>query len=542
VPSVHPLVDDILAETHGIMVYQEQVMQVLNGLGKLPLNTALTLIKAISKKKEKVIAAERPKFLAGAKENNIPPEEAEKLFDLILRFAGYGFNKAHSTRYAIVAYQTAYFKVYHPREFMAALLTFESGDTDKVVQYLAEAQRMDITVRPPDINASGADFTVDGRTGAPSEPLIRFGLTAVKGVGHKAAESIIEARGRVGRFQNLYHFCENVDLRVVNRATIEALVKCGAFDALGAHRAAMLAALDRAVELGNAAAEDRRNGQLNFFDGFGAAEQEKPAPRFPSVEPLSEAQLLQAEKATLGFYVTSHPLVKYGRELDSLGTVTCATLADYADGTEVTLGCMISSIRTRVTKSGRSAGKKMAILNVEDLTGSCVCIAFAEAYQRTGQLLTQDAILFLTGSVDRRRETPQLLVNQVIPIEQATEQLTGCVTVRLDRPGEGGLLSALGEILQRHRGGCPVVFQVTPVTRPDIRAQVRPARGWFISPSRDLYRQLCQLLGQENVVLQPRRPNGPGANGSYDAAGRRFHGPPRSRQRSAFAPSGQGPG
>jgi len=541
VPCVHPLVDDILAETHGIMVYQEQVMQVLNRLGKLPLNTALTLIKAISKKKEKVIAAERPKFLAGARENDIPAEEAQKLFDLILRFAGYGFNKAHSTRYAIVAYQTAYFKVYHPREFMAALLTFESDDTDKVVQYLTEAQRMGITVRPPEINASGAAFTVDAAAPA-AEPLIRFGLTAVKGVGHKAVESIIEARRRVGRFQNLYHFCENVDLRLVNRATIEALVKCGAFDALGAHRAAMLASLDRAIELGGAAAEDRRNGQLSFFDSFGAAEREKPTPRFPDVEPLSEAQLLQAEKATLGFYVTSHPLVKYGRELESLGTVTCATLGDYADGAEVTLGCMISSVRTRVTKSGRSAGKKMAILNVEDLTGSCVCVAFAETYERAGQLLVEDAILFLTGSVDRRRETPQILVNQVIPIDQAAAQLTGCVMLRLDRPADPSLLGALGEVLRRHQGGCPTIFEVAPVSRADLRAQVRPARGWFVSPSRRLYRELCGLLGEENVLLQPKRPNGSGANGAYDGVNWRFHSPPRARQRSAFAMSGQGPG
>ncbi|MCD4699901.1 MAG: DNA polymerase III subunit alpha, partial [Phycisphaerae bacterium] len=187
IPSVHPLVDDILAETYGIMVYQAQVMQELNRLGKLPLNTALTLIKAISKKNEKTIAAERPAFLSGAHENGIEPEESERLFDLILRFAGYGFNKAHSTRYAIIAYQTAYFKQHHPRQFMAALLTFESGDTDKVVQYMSEARRMGITVAPPDINASGADFTVDGDK-------ICFGLAAVKGVGKKAVAAIIESR------------------------------------------------------------------------------------------------------------------------------------------------------------------------------------------------------------------------------------------------------------------------------------------------------------------------------------------------------------
>ncbi|GAH64520.1 unnamed protein product, partial [marine sediment metagenome] len=269
--------------------------------------------------------------------------------------------------------------------FMAALLTFESGDTDKVVQYLGEAKRMGIPAGPPDINTCGADFTVDGNT-------LRFGLAAVKGVGHKAVEAVMASRERVGQFQDLYHFCENVDLRAVNRATLEALIKCGAFDALGAHRAAMLAVAERAIELGNAAAEDRRTGQLSFFGAFGGSGDEKQAPRFPDVEPLSEAQLLQAEKEALGFYVSSHPLVKYGRELQSLGSATCAGLADLAERTPVTLGCMISSVRPRVTKSGRSAGRKMAILTIEDLTASAECVVFAEAYERLGELLAAEAI------------------------------------------------------------------------------------------------------------------------------------------------------
>ena len=499
VPSVHPLVDDILAETYGIMVYQEQVMQVLNRLGKLPLNTALSLIKAISKKKEKIIAAERPNFLAGARANGIPTEEAERLFQLILRFAAYGFNKAHSTRYAIVAYQTAYFKAHYPREFMTALLTFESSETDKVVQYMAEAQRLGIPVGPPDINASRADFTIHGER-------IRFGLAAVKGVGAKAVENIIEARQRVGGFQNLYHFCENVDLRVVNRATIEALIKCGAFDSLGAHRAAMLAALDYAIELGNAAADDRRSGQLSFFDS-GAAEADKPAPRFPDVEPLSEAQLLQAEKETLGFYVTSHPLVKFGRELDALGTITCAELPEAEEGTPAALGCMISSVRARVTKTGRSAGKKMAIVNVEDLTGSATCIAFAETYERIGALLQPEAILFLLGSVDRRRETPQIIINDAIPIDQAIEQLTGSIRLRLEGPPDGERLPAVAEVLTRHRGTCPVVFEVTPLGRSDLRVLIRSANRWSVRPTRELYRRLCELLGEESVVLVGKRNN-----------------------------------
>ena len=508
IPSVHPLVDDILAETYGIMVYQEQVMQVLNRLGKLPLNTALTLIKAISKKKEKTIAAERPAFLAGAGENGIEAEEAERLFDLILRFAGYGFNKAHSTRYAIIAYQTAYFKCHHPRQFMAALLTFDSGDTDKVVQYMAEARRMGITVAPPEINASGADFTVDGEK-------IRFGLAAVKGVGRKAVASIIEARESLGRFEHLYHFCDNVDLRLANRSTIEALIKCGAFDSLGAHRAAMLAAVDRAVELGNAAADNRRSGQMSFFGAEApGGEQEKPPPQFPNVEALSEMQLLAAEKETLGFYITSHPLVGYGRELDSLGSATCAELAGLTEGTAVTIGCMIASIRRRVTKSGRSAGKKMAILTIEDLTGLAECVVFAETFERLGEMLNEDAIIFLTGKVDRRRQSPQIIVDQAIPIEQAIETLTSAVTVRLGKSPDKQKLEKLGEILGRYRGQCPVNIEVIPAARDDMSVAIRPANEWFITPGRPLYDELCEFAGDEkNVVLTPRN-NIPAGNSS----------------------------
>ena len=514
VPLVHKLVDGLLAETYGIMVYQEQVMQVLNRLGKLPLNTALTLIKAISKKKQAIIAAERPNFLAGAAENGIPQAEAEKLFELILRFAGYGFNKAHSTRYAMVAYQTAYFKVYHRREFMAALLTYESSDTSKVVEYMAEAQRMGIEMRPPDINASGSDFTVDGES-------IRFGLAAVKGVGVKAVESIIASRDAVTMFESLYHFCEHLDFRAANRATIEALIKCGAFDALGAHRAAMLAALDHAIELGNSAADDRRSGQMSFFDTFSQAEPERAAPRFPDVEPLSEAQLLADEKETLGFYVTSHPLVKYGRELDALSTVKCAELNTAREGPAV-LGCAISSVRVRVTKSGRSAGKKMAIVGVEDLTGPLECICFAEAYEKIADRLVEDSIVFLIGSVDRRRESPQIIIDDLIPAADAIGQLTGSVKLTLAGAPDPDRLQELAAILRRHRGRCPILFQVTPASRGDLVAFVRPDAEWAVKPTRQLYEQLSNCLGQENVLLVGKRPKPANDNGrgSYASRGR----------------------
>jgi len=509
VPSLHPLVDDILAETYGVMCYQEQVMQVLNRLGKLPLNTALTLIKAISKKKTRTIAAQRPHFVAGAQENGIAADEAERLFELILKFGGYGFNKAHSTRYAIVAYQTAYFKAHHPREFLAATLTFEGGDTDKVVQYMAEAQRMGVPIAPPDINSCDRDFTVDGQQ-------VRFGLAAVKGVGAKAVEAIIESRKQIGRFENLYHFCENVDLHAVNKAVIEALIKCGAFDSLGAHRAAMTAALDGAISLGQATAADRRSGQMALFGGG-----EKPPARFPDVEPWSEAQLLAAEKETLGFFVSSHPLVRYGRELSSLSTphgVGLARLADYGEQTPVTVGCMIASVRKTIT---RAKQQRMAMLTVEDLTGKAGAVVFPRAYEKLSKLLEPEKIVFLVGAIDHSRQRPQIIVDDVMPIDEAVGKLTAGIFIRLPAAADlAEQLTALRDILAGHKGSCPVYIDLAPAGRADVRTTIRTERQWAVQPSRELADELAAALGQENLTFHPRRING---------NNRRFV-PPRARQ------------
>lgn len=504
-------------------------MQVLNRLGKLPLNRALTLIKAISKKKAKAIAAEKPNFLAGAKDNGISETEAEQLFELILKFAGYGFNKAHSTRYAIVAYQTAYFKVHHPCEFLASTLTFECGDTDKVVQYMAEAERMGIKVAPPDINTCGSDFAVDGQA-------VRFGLAAVKGVGAKAVEAIVRGRQEVESFSDLYHFCENVDLRSTNRATIEALIKCGAFDALGAHRAAMLAALPQAVELGQEAAANRRSGQMSFF-GAGALDQDQAAPVFPDVEPLSEAQLLTAEKETLGFYITSHPLVHYGRELDGLSApkgIALSRLEGCQQGAAITIGCMIASVRYTYTKKNN---QKMAMLTVEDLTGKCDAVVFPKTFEQTADHLAEDAMVFIVGTVDWRRERPNIIVENVIPIDRALGELTAQLTLRLaaDQANKEALRQT-AELLKRHQGNCPIVFELSPFSRPDVRAMVRPDRQWFVQPTRKLLDELAELFAQEDMLLAGKV-NGNGAAGRGKSYRNGRYQRPAVRQPAATQPA-----
>ncbi|MCD4825005.1 MAG: DNA polymerase III subunit alpha [Phycisphaerae bacterium] len=499
VPPVHELVDDLLAETYGIMCYQEQVMQVLNRLGKLPLNRALTLIKAISKKKKKTINAERPNFMDGAKENGISEQDANELFDLILKFAGYGFNKAHSTRYAIVAYQTAYFKKHYPREFLAATLTFECSDTDKVVQYMADAERMKIKVAPPNINTCGADFSVDGET-------VRFGLAGVKGVGHNAVKAIVAAREEFGPFRDLYHFCEFVDSRAVNKGAIEALIKCGAFDSLGAHRAAMIAAVDKAIDLGKAAAVNRKSGQMNLFGGDDDDGAETPGPQFPNVDAWSESELLAAEKSTIGFYVSSHPLVRYGRELESLSYpvgVSLASLERHGHDANIRVGCMIMQVRQTITKA---KGQKMAMLTLEDLTGKHEAVVFPRTYEACAEMLKPENMVFITGTLDRSRDRAQIIVDEVLPIDQALEKFTGRVDIILP-PGAGKKLSgSLLEAAQAHKGNLPLHLFARPTSQPSVTAEIRAGSQYSVTPSRDLMNALQELLGDQKFLkLRPRK-------------------------------------
>ncbi|MHC4519400.1 MAG: DNA polymerase III subunit alpha [Planctomycetota bacterium] len=351
----HPIMTEVLEETFGIMIYQEQVMRICNRLGDIPLREAYTLIKAISKKKLGIIAKERERFINGCVAKGLGKDQAAQIFELIERFAGYGFNKSHSTRYAFVAFQTAYMKAHWPVEFMAALLTFERDSTDKVVEYIGECQSMGIEVLAPDINESGVDFTPlykDDET-----EVIRFGLAAVKGVGEKAVEQIIAARQKVGRFESLFHFCENVDLRAVNKQVLEALIKAGAFDWLGGNRHQMIVGLEKAMEVGASLQSDKVKGQMNFFgqmtEEIDYAEDHK---RLPDVAPWPEPQLLAFEKQVLGFYVTSNPLSHHAEEIADYSTTNTGHLAQGMAEKQVVIGGMVTRIRYNITRNGRNAG------------------------------------------------------------------------------------------------------------------------------------------------------------------------------------------
>jgi len=536
VPQVHPIIDELTAETYGIMVYQEQVMQVLNRLGGIALREAYSIIKAISKKKEKVINAARTDFVQGAGEKGVSEQQANELFDLILKFAGYGFNKSHSTGYAIVAYQTAYLKTYFPLQYMAAVLTYESVSTDKVVEYMDECKRVrlpngerGIDVLPPDINSSHVAFTVvfeEGERRDPSHGHIRFGLSAVKGVGEKAIRAIIEQRDKDGPFESLFDFCERVPMQSVNRATIEALIKCGAFDSVHGmdKRAAMMEALDAAIQSGQRAASDRDSGQMNFFESFAEAEppQDEGADAvLPATAAWSQREMLEHEKEALGLYVSAHPLDEHMDTLRRFTTTSIAAVNDISDRVEVIVGGMITRVRETVTRQRK---EKMAFITIEDDTGSIDATALPQAYAEAGNLIAEDRIVLLRGKPDRSRDSLCVLIDGVIPIERAAGELTERVRIVLhERNGNGhgrdgkpfnGELNSLKMLLENARlrngrRGAEVEIEIHEAGRI---ATLRMDR-WKVEVDRDLPRRVetilpevgrCELVGPRKVQVNGR--------------------------------------
>jgi len=440
VPKVHPIVDRFTEPTYGVMVYQEQVMQIVHELGGIPLRAAYSLIKAISKKKAKVINAERPKFIEGAKAKGLHEEKANELFELILKFAGYGFNKSHSTGYAIVAYQTAYLKTYFPRHYMAAFLTFES-QAQKVsdwIPYLEDCRRtwnieprtgelvsQGVEVRAPSINTSGAAFEVvfdPGETVAASSGHIRFGLTAIKGVGARAIEGITAERSEGGEFTSIYDFCERCMARVpglVNKTLVEALIKSGSFDVIHGRdaRASLVATTERALSAGQRAAADAASGQGALFGGGESTEPEPAADQaLAAATTWSEAETLRQEKETLGFYVSSHPLESWKAWAQLFATHDITAARQAPQDTRVTLPAIVQSVRTIVLKQGKSVGRKMGIVTIEDLSGTMDAVLFAESFGNYGHLLEGDEPIFVLGRVDLKRGDPQIVVDALAPI------------------------------------------------------------------------------------------------------------------------------
>ena len=465
VPGVHEAVDPLLAETYGIMVYQEQVMQVLHLLGGIPLRAAYSVIKAISKKSEKVINGARAEFVLGAGTRGVPQARAEELFDLIVKFAGYGFNKSHSTGYAIVAYQTAYLKTWFPNHFMAAVLTFES-QAQKVEDwsmYLDECRRtafpdstearphVGVEVKPPDVNLSFEDFAVVYGDGEPRDGVhghVRFGLKAIKGAGEGAIRAIVAERTKGGPFRDLFDFCDRVDLRAVNRATVEALIKGGAFDGLHGveARAALAATVEDAMKSAQGRSEDRRVGQMTFFGDFeapagasgpgGAGAGGGAGGALRKVAPWERMQALAFEKEALGFHVSGHPLDGYRDEIATFCSGSVERIAQMPQDASVVVGGMLTRVRTVVAKTGKSAGQAMAMFTIADQGSAIEGVLFAQTFAAHAQLMQLDRVVVMVARLDHSRGSPQLVVDRVIPIEDAAQHLATRIEISVDAGGD----------------------------------------------------------------------------------------------------------
>ncbi len=426
---LHPLLEPVLKDTYGVIVYQEQVMQIAQVLGGYSMGDADILRRAMGKKDPEEMAAQRERFVAGAQAKKISEQKATEIFDQMETFARYGFNKSHSAAYALVSYQTAYLKTHYPVEFMAGLMTSEMGDTDKVIKNLAECRQKEIEVLAPDINESRADFT-------PVSDKIRFGLAAVKNVGEKAVEVILQSREKDGPFESLFDFSRRVDLTAVNRRVVESLIKCGAFDSTQVSRARMLGTLDEAMRVGQAFQRDSQSNQIDIFGLLGGGNKGPKQSRdlYPQVEEWSVQQSLAFEKEALGFYITGHPLDKYDRVIKKMTSGTIAELKERAAAGDVKIGGVVSSLKLRNTKKGDRYGS----FNLEDKSGFVEVVAWPDVYRKSLEFLNSDDPIFVKGRMEVGEERMQIFANEITPLAQevSRNRLNGAANGKINGNGD----------------------------------------------------------------------------------------------------------
>ena len=499
----HPVLKEILEETHGVMVYQEQVMRILNRLGGIELASAYTCIKAISKKKEAIIQANREDFLRGAVEKGLSQAEADNFWNMIVKFAGYGFNKSHSTAYALIAYQTAYLKAHYSVEYMGALLT---GDIpgrnfmrkDSLIEHIEDCARMEIELVAPSVNTSGVEFTVD-------DGKVFFGMSAIKGCGGSAAEALVRARQADGPFKDIFELCERVETSVCNRSSLENLIKAGAMDCFGANRRQLMEVLERAIQAGQAMQADNRSGQQNLFGAFEESEDQQelnPTADLPQIDEFPEREKLMMEKEVLGYYLTAHPLDEHMSKLNQFTSHTTVKLIDIPDRGEVILGGMISSIKeahTRNPKPGQPS--KYANFDLEDVDGSVRCIMWPRQYAEFGHLIVPDDIVIIKGIVDRRGggDECNIIINELVPLSQIEDRYTTGMIVRIQEAAHGlQMIPKLREVTRAYPGRrkLQLVIQLSDGTSVTLDSQ---AQG--VDINNELRNRLDELLGGGNIQM-----------------------------------------
>jgi DNA polymerase-3 subunit alpha len=479
-----PQLKGILEETYGVILYQEQVMQIANLLASFSLGEADILRRAMGKKKKEEMAAQRAKFIAGCLANKVPEKKAERIFNLMEEFAGYGFNKSHSCAYALLAYQTAYLKTHYPVEFMAALLTSETGNAEKAVKYINEARGMSISILPPDVNESDLYFTPIGES-------IRFGLAAIKNVGENTAKAIRDSRLSAGEFTSLYDLCERIEARYLNKRVFESLIKSGALDSLGP-RESMLASVDEALAAVQRASRTRESGQHGLF-GTAAA----PAPvlfELRDAEPWGEAERLASEYAMLGFYVSGHPLAKYASRLQEMKCTALDQVEGQRNGKEITVAALIVGTRPMRSKKGA----RWAILTIQDMTGVQELLAFPESFARLEQILKAGAPLLLKARVQVEEAGTRLSLQEAARLGELAERPASSLRIRvkLDELNDE-LLDRLEEVLASYRGSSPVSLDLfaSDGTTATLQAEKR------VRTCPELISAIRECMGDQSVDL-----------------------------------------
>ncbi len=496
----HPVLKEILEETNSIMVYQEQVMRILNRVGNVELASAYKCIKAISKKKQSIIDSFHDDYINGAKENGISTDLADELWNLIVAFAGYGFNKSHSTAYGLIAYETAYLKAHYPVEFMAALLSCGMESTERISEHVDDARRQQIAVLAPDVNRSEVEFGIDGKN-------ITFGMGAIKGVGEAALHAIVAEREENGTYTDIFDLTERVDSKCLTKGTLETLVKVGALDSLPGTRAQQAAVVERAVQAAVASQKDKASGQMNLFGGDDDPQHEDEITvSLPDVPDWTHSQKLAAEKEALGFYLTSHPLSQHSRRIARYAKTKTRNLADLDDGENVTVTGMVGAIKIATSKKANANGQnRYANFDLEDPTGIVRCIAWPADYSRYESLIKPESIIVVQGRVDRRGREPNLIVNRMFTLDDADREFTTQVAIKFEQ----GLhthndIETVHRVIQKHPGSTGVIL-VVDSTDPDAAANTTGRLRYIlttsanceVSVSPDFRQDLTDSIGEQ---------------------------------------------
>ncbi|MEK7476666.1 MAG: DNA polymerase III subunit alpha [Candidatus Coatesbacteria bacterium] len=504
-----PELEPILKDTFGIVVYQEQVIRIVHELAGYSMGKADEFRRSMGKKKAEIMAREEKTFIEGDKEKGIPGalargiprDKAERIYEFVEKFAGYGFNRSHSAAYALLAYWTAWLKTHHPVEFMAALLTSEIGNFDKVAEYVSECRKLKLPVLAPDVNTSGSFFSVErvpveGNGG--TKAAVRFGLAAVKNVGESATALMVKARETGGPFASLYDFCERMDLGMVNRKVLESLIKCGAFDSLGGRREQLLAILGQALERGSRKQDDRKRGQESLF-GADTAEADIP---LPQVDETIERNRLSYEKELLGCYVSGHPLAEYEPEIAQLSTISLSPAKIEAAGANGLL--KIAGVVTHVKHGLTKKKEPYARYQIEDLEGSIEALAWPEVIKRSGKMLANGALLLVTGTLQRQAEgRPTLITKELMPLAEAQVRLTRGVHLHLSTVGMGEeVLRTIREVASMSPGEAALYLHLATLHHGEAVLEANPSLR--VRPTRELVGQLRALLGDENVRLSDK--------------------------------------